>query len=224
MSPTEPPTNGHRPGGAGAARPDPLTALGSRIERSERQLNRKMDELTLRVTSIGDSVLTIKKAKGGGGAGEEKPALPSWLLGQPEDPAAADKRLCDLADWLGEVYLRYPGAQLPPCWAYHPGVVEELLVLWECWKDAYSVAKSWLAVRDWHHQTRPGVVARLEAAQDCHVLDHKRGGPQDTPAPSAPMRSALPVVAAMWVTSREVPFPTADEIEQARRADGLPTL
>lgn len=197
--------------------PDPVKALARAQERTDR----RVDEVLRKLTSLADSVATLGRTGGGpggtGGAGgpEELAALPSWLL--VEDPDVAVARVGELVGWLDAVYLRYEGAELPSCWLWHPGVVEELLVLRELWLEAFEGrGRSWRLVGEWHEKTRPGVVTRLKPVQACDLADHRRGGDRDRPGRTAPLRSALPALAPMWAVSRDLPYPTDAELAAAR--------
>ncbi|OLT19158.1 hypothetical protein BJF78_36380, partial [Pseudonocardia sp. CNS-139] len=215
------------PGGPGGRRPDPLTALGRAQERTER----RVDDLNRKLASLADSVATLGRTNaasgssggagggpGGTGEGDEEPkALPSWLL--VEDPDEAVGRLGELVGWLDAVFLRYEAADLPSCWLWHPGVVEELLVLRELWLEAYQGrAQSWRLVGEWHERHRPGVVARLRPlAKGCDLADHRPGGAADRLAATAPVRSALAVLPGMWAVNRDLPYPSGADLDAARR-------
>jgi hypothetical protein len=150
---------------------------------------------------------------------QDKGAPPrSWLLAEDQGQAVAD--LEDLTVWLGRVYLRYPGAELPSCWAWHPGVVEELWWLRQAHREAYvpsthSVAKA----GDWHARSRPGVVARLAViVQDCDLSRHIDGGDRIQDPPLVPLAGQAERVATHWVKGG-TPLPTPDQLDQARFAD-----
>ena len=100
----------------------------------------------------------------------------SWLR-LPEDTAAVEAVLSELLPWMESIYLRYSTAReaLPPCWLWHPEIVEELLWLMDAWTAAYEGAEaSNKLVGDWHDRQRPGVTRRVgEYAPSCDVLQHR---------------------------------------------------
>ena len=93
------------------------------------------------------------------------------LLVDDPDQALAD--LADLAVWMDAVFLRYRDAQVPPCWLWHPEVIEELWRLYQAHGDAYHPETgTWARVGDWHDRQRPGVVRRLRAVAGCELALH----------------------------------------------------
>jgi hypothetical protein len=150
---------------------------------------------------------------------QEKGAPPrSWLLAEDVGQAVAD--LEDLTRWLGRVYLRYPGAELPSCWAWHPGVVEELWWLRQAHREAYALGTHSVAkAGDWHDRSRPGVVARLAViARDCDLSRHIDGGDRIQDPPVVPLAGEAERLATHWVKGG-TPLPTPDQLDQARFAD-----
>ncbi|WP_051342553.1 hypothetical protein [Pseudonocardia spinosispora] len=112
---------------------------------------------------------------------EKAPAqeLVSWLT--ITDPDEATTVLEQLRVWLEQVYLRYPKAELPDCWAWHPDVVEELWWLRNTWCEAYSGDEpSWQKVGDWHERYRPGALARITTATGTCGLDVHARTPTET--------------------------------------------
>ncbi len=113
------------------------------------------------------------QASSGAGDGRVEPeegpvAGPSWLV--VASWAEAQAIMGVLVPWLGEVYLRYPDAALPPCWAWHPYAVEELWWLCRSWHDAYACeAPSAQQAGDWHDRQRPAVVRRLTGERGCET-------------------------------------------------------
>lgn len=87
-------------------------------------------------------------------------------------PHGAEELWRQLTDWVGWIRSRYPLARkIPPCWAEHPELVEELTALWLAWQHAYEDLDAPLtAAADWHDRWLPGVLYRLEHgafALDC---------------------------------------------------------
>lgn len=208
MAPGDPPA---RPRQA----PDPFARVLARVD----QTDARVADLLRKVTSLADSVTKLAPATAGD---DDVEALSAWLL--VEDPTEATGRIGDLIGWLDAVYLRYERVELPSCWLWHPGAVEELLVLREVWREAYQGRKaSWRAVSEWHDRALPGVVGRLAPLQSCALSLHAKDGSKDQAAPTAPLRSAVALLPAMWAVSRELPIPTPEELAQARQHANLPT-
>lgn len=102
---------------------------------------------------------------------------------------AADELWRLLTDWVTWIRGRYPLARkIPPCWADHPELVEELTALWLAWQHAYEDRDAPLtAAVDWHDRWLPGVLYRLEHgtfALDC-ANEHR-------PRPAAAYASPAP--------------------------------
>jgi hypothetical protein len=145
--------------------------------------------------------------------------LPSWLV--LTDFPEADAVMQALTRWLREVYLRYPDAELPACWAWHPEVVEELWWLRNSWYDAYTGPKaSWAMVGIWHESQRPGVVTRVGAAKTCGLEVHV--GRAGDPPPAPPLSDALPQVVTAWASPHHAGWPlepTRGQLADARAHD-----
>lgn len=188
---------------------DPLRDVGGRVE----DLARLVGELT-------DAVTTLSKRPGA------TPA-PSWLL-LPADPAAVEQVLGEVCAWLHAVFLRYPdgAAALPPCWLWHPDVVEELLWLMHAWSAAYQGKAASVALAgDWHDRLRPGVVRRIrQNAGSCSVERHQTRPEWDqhpTGAADVPGTDAVAVIAEWWADRRDDPAPEPATREAA--APGIAT-
>lgn len=214
-----PPTNGSRPGGVPGGRPPGRRAAGdpAAVERRLDNVEQRLDKMVQNLDKVARAV--NRKT------GDEPPEpLAGWFL--QKDPDAALTRARELADWIEAVWLHYPKSSLPPCWAWHPAVVEELLVAFETWREAYITRPAWSAASDWHEKTRPGVARRLGDAEvaNCDLKHHQEGGTRADSPPAAPLRSALDLVAPMWAVSREAPYPTVQDLNEARALDKLPPL
>ncbi len=195
------------------ADPDPrevVLAFGRQLERT----TRRVDDLDGLLTQLATDVATLVSREGPNDGGPPR----SWLL--TDDPAQAAEDLTDLTDWLGRVYLRYPGAALPSCWAWHPTVVEELFWLRQAHREAYangsrSVAKA----GDWHDRQRPGVAARLQPlVRDCDLARHTADGDRIQDPPQTPLAGDAGWIAGHW-TNGGTPLPTDAQLAQARFAD-----
>jgi hypothetical protein len=177
--------------------PDPrVTALGAGVER----LTRRVATLATDQETLAQAVAALARTK------PTQPLVPTL----DQQPEAA---VVDLLDWLQGVYLQYDGATLAPCWAYHPGVVEELAWLRGAHQVVYA-ARDWLRVGDWHDRMRPGVVKRIqEALKSCDIANHC-----PTPeGPTVPLSDALAPIAAARAARTPIPAPTAAQAEQARQ-------
>ena len=147
-------------------------------------------------------------------------AVRSWLLA--DDPEQARGDLADLVEWLGSAYLRYPGAALPSCWAWHPAVVEELWWLRNAHRAAYEgESASWRDVADWHDRQRPGVVKRVSGAVgDCELARHAAGGAWDGSGRGVvPLAGAADRIAQTWTATNTSPTPTDEQITEAETHD-----
>ncbi|MDN5751548.1 MAG: hypothetical protein L0H64_24125 [Pseudonocardia sp.] len=174
---------------------DPLRDVGGRVE----DLARLVGQLT-------DAVSVLSKRPGA------TPA-PSWLL-LPTDPAVAKQLLGELCAWLHAVFLRYSdgAAALPPCWLYHPDVVEELLWLMHAWCVAYQGKAASVALAgDWHDRQRPGVVRRIrQNAGSCSIERHQTRPEWEqhpTGATEVPGLDAVASIAGWWGARRDDPAP-----------------
>lgn len=192
MSPTDPPT---QPGGD-----EPPT---------HEELVRRVDVLRDLLDGLAGDFTRLLKSP--------TVAAQSWLLVDNADNARG--MLADLLPWLDAVYLRYPGAALQECWAYHPEVVEELLAL----KGAHGEAQGGLGwgtrMVTWHNMYRPQVVARIQATiGTCDLSKHVSGGQTPLAAPGA---AHLDAIAEHWVTNGVPPAPTEQELQQAREYSAI---
>ena len=143
---------------------------------------------------------------------EEDPSLTPWLL--DEDPAHAEAELTDLAAWVDAIYLWYPDADLPSCWAWHPAAVTELQWLRHCHRSVHDgESASWRAVAEWHERLRPGVVKRLATTAGCDLSRHD-GQPRRA-APAVPVAA----VARTWALAQRTPTPTPAQLDTAQHYD-----
>ncbi|MFG1820389.1 hypothetical protein ACGFIF_41985 [Kribbella sp. NPDC049174] len=183
------------------------------------------------VASLGNTVesfedlLTRLAAKNNGRAKSADSSGPepvrSWLRLPEHDEAAVQAVLSELLPWMESTYLRYaPGREsLPPCWLWHPEIVEELLWLMDAWTAAYdSDEASNKLVGDWHDRQRPGVTRRIgEYAPGCDVLQHRDAA--ELRAVAVPLAADADPFVTWWTTGRDTngPAPTPEQIKAGRR-------
>ncbi|MHA6793776.1 hypothetical protein ACVGVM_09705 [Pseudonocardia bannensis] len=199
-----------------------VTALARSLERSHRRLGELetlVRQLAADVTSLSRSRPAPGDALTGAGDDGREPAGGGWLLA--EDREAALTGMADLVEWVEAVYLRYPDAELPSCWLWHPAVVEELWWLRGAHAAAYEdSAGSWQRIGDWHDRFRPGVVKRLRAAVGgCELVLHAPGGEQAGAPSLAPLADAAANVADAWTTRRLLPEPSDPQLAAAEQHD-----
>jgi len=205
--------------------PDPrVPALGRDVERVARRVDN--GELLVRQLAADVAALAAvlqtppEDGEDGEDDGPGAAAVRSWLL--CEDAAQARTDLADLMTWLAAVYLRYPGAALPSCWAWHPAVVEELWWLRNVHRGAYEgEGASWRDAGDWHDRQRPGVVKRIGAAiGGCDLARHAVNGDRRGAAqPVAPLAGAADQIATTWTEQRTAPEPTPEQTHEADQHD-----
>jgi hypothetical protein len=132
---------------------------------------------------------------------------PSWLTIDGSDSNQANravKLLADLADWIAQVWRRYPDSDLPHCWAYHPWAVSELLAVWQAWRQAYvGKGANPTRVAEWLDRWRPNTHARLDRGiGGCSLANHRPDNPLAYLPPHVPGGdSHLEDVARWWATS-----------------------
>jgi len=200
-----------------------LARLADRAGRQADQATRRVGEVETLLHQLAADVASLARLlappPGDDAEGTPAGAVRSWLGAQ--DPAGARADLTDLARWLAAVYLRYGGAALPSCWAWHPAVVEELWWLRNAHRAAYEGEDaSWARVADWHDRARPGVVARVrEAAGECDLSRHVTGGAALRGAPVVALAGATDRIAEHWTTTRQTPEPTPEQLTEATEHD-----
>lgn len=176
-----------------------VPALAGAVER----VTRRLGGLDTQVRQLAQDVARLA-------AGAPPGVVPDWLI----DPAGLD--VPGLLGWIDQVYLAYDGSDLPPCWAWHSGVVSELAWLWLAHQQVRASGDP-CRVGDWHDRYRPGVVRRItEATKRCgDVSEHVPGGQGDQ-ARTVPLSGALAAMQAARTAGHPIPAPTDDQITQAR--------
>jgi hypothetical protein len=142
------------------------------------QLRRDLDELTSELTDALASVLGRVEAVENSSPVGVGGSPTSWCW-RGLGPAGREELWNQLSDWVRWIRGRYPLARrIPPCWADHPEIVEELTALWLAWVQAYEDRDTPLtAAADWHDRWLPGVLYRLEHgafALDCGTTHQPR--------------------------------------------------
>jgi hypothetical protein len=174
------------------------------------------------LTRLAATPASARTAAGSSGDGAGEPVR-SWLRLPEHDEAAIENVLSELLPWMEMAYLRYATARdtLPPCWLWHPEILEELLWLMEAWTIAYdSPEASNKLVGDWHDRQRPGVTRRIgEYAPACDVLAHRDAAGQQ--AITVPLATDADPFVTWWATTRDYngPAPTPEQIKAGRRGD-----
>jgi hypothetical protein len=172
-----------------------VAALASGLERAARRLGKLEDDHR----ALAEVVAGLTQP--GGAADSPKPTL----------EGAPEAAVVDLLDWLADVYLAYDGATLAPCWAWHPGLVEELAVLRGIHRAIYAEG-DWLRLGDWHDRYRPGVVRRVsQALAACDITQH-----HNDQARTVPLSDALGPIYAARAAHAPIPAPTDAQAARAR--------
>ena len=189
-------------------------ALAGELDRQGRRitaLENRAGDAQSAIQSLAHDVATLAAYVAPGG--DKK--LRSWLLAANPELAGADLKA--LAQWLDAVWLRYPDAVLPSCWAWHPALVEELHVLRLAHVEAFDPKRGTIAkAADWHDRLRPHAAARIAAAyRRCGLTRHTSGGPAHQPAPPVPLTGHLNTTAQAWAASKTSPTPTPDQLREA---------
>lgn len=206
-------------------RPADLAALAAELERLTRRVDalagevdnahQNADQAHRVIVDVADRLtdLANQHTSTGTGTGEadQPPQVPAWLTVTDADTAAA--MLADLVDWLGRVFVHYPGAAdaLGECWPWHPAVVEELHTLRLTWHAAHhGPTASARAAADWHDRYLPGTIRRLRTTLgDCSRTAHQPGERAHRPAPDVPATDAVDQLATWWATDHGTSPPPA---------------
>lgn len=206
-------------------------ALAGEVERLARQVAAYQAAQEARTARVEEAILNLTRAVSAlTQRAQATPPAGAWMW--PADPQCtgpgqepprltpgqAARRLDGLRGWLARVYLRYPDAALPSCWAWHPEVVEELLWLQAAHYEAYCGPQaSGEKAGNWHDRYRLGVVRRIRtgAAGRCELAQHRAGQPAAPGVVEVPLAAHLSVVAGAWASREESPEPTAGPLEAA---------
>jgi len=173
------------------------------VEAGHRRLSEQVKAVQGDIASLNRAVAALVRAQS---PDEKQPITPS-LISQP------DAAVIDLLDWLAAVYLRYHDGALAPCWAWHPGLVEELTWLRGAHQAVYA-SRNFLAIGDWHDRYRPGVARRVSA--ELRACDIGRHTPA-IPDPVVPLADALAPIAAARANGAPVPEPTPEQRAHAQQ-------
>jgi hypothetical protein len=177
---------------------------------------RSLRDLADVVNHLTETLSTPQQGK----AKDQAEPVRSWLT-LPEDQAAVEAVLAELLPWMQLVYLQYGDAQatLPPCWLWHPEIVEELVWLMDAWTFAFQGPEaSNKLVGDWHDRQRPGVMRRVGLyATGCDLSTHLTDAGQ--PAVTVPLAADADPFVTWWASDRDHtgPTPTPEQISAGRR-------
>lgn len=192
-----------------------MAALARMVERQQRAL--AAQEELLRGLAVDVKALVEKTPA-------RVPTPVAWLL--TSHPRAVLVVLEDLAAWLRDVYLWYPGAVLPSCWLWHPACIEELACLRQYHAEAYhESARSVAKATEFHERFLPGVIKRLSGPPyaDCDLSRHTPTGDRNRTDPrAAPLHDEIHQIATAWM-QQTVPEPTAANLAEARAEDQINT-
>lgn len=211
------PNDPHRPAPASAAT---VAGLAREVDALRRAV-RKAAELHTRVDQLGATLAQALDDLAGTGRRADPVRPVSWIA-ESTDPQLATTALRELAEWVGQVYLRYPIAarELPDCWLWHPDMVEELAWLHQAWRSAYGAETGSIAAAgDWHDRYRPGVVARIRAASRSCSLENHTPDTHRVGRTTAPSAGSVEPIARWWTTARHQPppLPSAADLDAADR-------
>jgi hypothetical protein len=205
--------HGRREVGEPDSRVEGLARVVERTSRRVKDLDGLLRELAEDVASLAARAADVSPAEDG----QASPPL-SWLL--VDDPDLAVAAMQDLVEWLARVYLRYGGdAELPACWLWHPGVVEELMWLRRAHAAAFSgKGPTEQRIGDWHDRQRPNVVKRLhDELKTCHLGLHAEG--KAPVSREVPFAGIADLHAEQWATSKTTPQPSPEQVTQADQYD-----
>lgn len=232
-TPTTPPPGFHGDDATSSANPNGPTGRADTdapavagLAREVEQLRRLLDTLTPQIGELSERVdsqaqTVVQLAELIRRQNPQPGEVTSWLA-LPDGTEHARRVLAGLADWVQQIYLRYPDARgLPECWLWHPDVVEELCWLQQIWETAYGedAATPGLAA-DFHDRYRPGVVRRIQtSAGTCSLAAHqpRDGRHRLSTPPRVPLAEAVDDIAAWWGDHRDqpAPEPTVDQLTAA---------
>ncbi|HEX4818144.1 MAG TPA: hypothetical protein VFV66_35840 [Nonomuraea sp.] len=107
----------------------------------------------------------------------EPPRPWSWLR-MPHTEKA--DRLAELGDWLTQVLFAWPAAQraILPCWMRHWDVIEELSMLYCCWKTAYLWEEATASDAAEFLDRLPNAITRIEVRLRPCGQGHHPDGPR----------------------------------------------
>src|SRR4051812_43287747 len=161
-------------------------ALGRQLIRHAEAISQLRQDFDRLASEVTDSIVDLQArldsqeeaAASGTGVGVGSTGVMAWCwryLG----PEGSDALWTELTSWVDWIRHRYPLARrIPPCWAQHPELVEELTALWLAWHASYTERDAPLTgAIDWHDRWLPGLLHRLEHgpfALDCNDHHHER--------------------------------------------------
>jgi hypothetical protein len=173
-----------------------------RLERHSAEQRAGIDRVAADVAAHGRALRTLSEVlrrpgpQPGPGAGAVAPeAPPEWMT--VTDPQLAVAWLSQVAGWVETVWTYY--GPLPPCWAWHPVVVAELLACRSAWIAATRPGAPAEGLAGWHDRWRPGAERRVaDAVRTCVRADGRHA---DSAARYLVDASCLDEVALWWATT-----------------------
>jgi hypothetical protein len=197
---------------------DDMTAVRAAVDQVGQQAKATAERHAgLAKTVDGIAKMVLNKGDGKEDDPDAPPKPVQWLSLAAKDATLAELVLEDLCDWLGRVYMEYPGGRdLPQCWMCHPWVIQTLLDLRHAHHEAYSPGVKAVARLEWQDKHRSNVVDELRDLHGrCSVDKHAN----PLPPPVVPMADSALLRAKTWARHRAIPFPTGEELASAEAAD-----
>ncbi|PRX46316.1 hypothetical protein B0I32_1455 [Nonomuraea fuscirosea] len=153
-------------------------------------------DLALEVEHLAHTVAGLTAAPTGRlSASSDLPPPPHpWCWPRMPHTKKAD-RLGELGDWMTQVLFTWPSAQraVLPCWPRHWDVVEELSMLYCCWRTAYLWEGATAGdTAEYLDRWLPNAIARIEVRlRPCGQGHHPDGKRRDDTATLTPVQDEL---------------------------------
>jgi hypothetical protein len=209
---------------AGRRAAEEIRSVATEAKDETDSVQRGLLDLSKTVKRLADHVREIEDAALR--AADEDPPEPRFHWLTASDPERAELELAYLVGWVGQVYLRFPGVDMPHCWMWHETVVAELHVLYSGWLDATD-GKTGTAFKlmDWHDRYRPSSAERIKAElKECGAgreFEHHQGqGRWVYRPPHVPGTDLGGELAKWWATTQgKEPAPQLppDMVETAKK-------
>lgn len=202
---------------------DRLMDRVSRLHGDVKQQGADLKGLTRTVGALSEAMAELVGGDQDDDAGGARP-LGWW---QPIDPAAAQKSLTELAQWLDTVWAQWKDGDdaLTPCWPWHWAAVIELWAAYRAWVWCDKPDRVMYRA-DWLDRIRPRTVERLrDVLRSCTPQQHTPDQRGDIPADrrSGKARTAVPALsdlAAAYANGAALPYPSPEIIQAGRETYG----